>query len=113
MAVQCVSNGSESAQLEVYACESNDLFCEIAKKFIKSINKSNIIKLINKHSNDLKRLIDFKQSYIDFIVTEIFDDGLLGENCLDSFYNAIVVNKLVNPERSVKTIPKSAQIYFR
>ena len=57
-------------------------------------------------------MIDFKQSFIDFIVTEIFDDGLLGENCLDSFYHAIIVNKLVNPNRPLKTIPKSAQIFF-
>ena len=112
MSVQCVSNASDFTKLEIYACESNEFFYEIAKKFIKSINKSNIVKVINKHSNNLNRAIDFKQSYVDFIVTEIFDDGLLGENCLDSFYHAIVVNRLVNPETTVKTIPKSAQIYF-
>jgi len=45
------------------------------------------------------------------IVTEIFDDGLLGENALDTFYNALVVNNLMD-KSNIITIPKSAQIYL-
>ena len=108
LSAQCLSEKVNSSQIKIVACEANPIFYEISNQFIKSIDKSNVIQVINKHSNDLRKKTDL-------IITEIFDDGLLGENCLDTFYNALVVNKLVDGSKhreQASTIPKSAQMYI-
>ena len=70
------------------------------------------IKCLNKHSNDLKMNEDLPQ--VDLIVTEIFDDGLLGEGCLNTFYNILCVQNLLNCEKRLtsRIIPQSASIYL-
>jgi predicted RNA methylase len=108
LSAQCLSQKVKTNQIKIVACEANPIFCEISNQFIKSIDKSNVIEVINKHSNDLRKKTDL-------VITEIFDDGLLGENCLDTFYNALVVNKLVDDSKhrtQASTIPKSAQMYI-
>lgn len=98
---------------KIFACESNEFFYEISSRFLKTVDHRGIINVINKHSNDLK-IEDLGNSSIDLIITEIFDDCLLGENCLDTFYHALSVNGLVNKnsDSECQIIPKSAKIYL-
>lgn len=51
--------------------------------------------MINKNSIELDLEKDLDGGRVDLIVTEIFDDGLLGEGCLHTLYNALYVQKLV------------------
>jgi predicted RNA methylase len=100
----------------VYACEKNEIFYQIAEKFLKAnqLNSSNPI-LINKHSYDLSIQNDFNGRQIDVIVAEIFDDGLLGENCLETFYDALYKNKIIKPSSNnqrFNIIPKYACIHI-
>lgn len=98
-------------KIKIYACEENEFFYNISNKFISKYDKSNIIHLLNEHSNNLTKSKSFNNESINLIVTEIFDDGLLGENALDTFYNALVVNNLMDKSNLI-TIPKSAKIYL-
>ena len=50
---------------------------------------------------------DLDGTRMDLIVTEIFDDGLLGEGCLHTLYNALYVQKLV---RSAAAQPASSSL---
>lgn len=74
------------------------------------------MKILNKHSNDLDPIEDFDGAKIDLIVSEIFDDGLLGEGCLDTFYNALFVNKLIRYDPTQlaysRVIAQSAKVFI-
>ena len=96
--------------IRLLCCDMNEIMNEISDKFLEPFNVSKSIKIVNKHSNDLNIVDDFDNQPIQIVVTEIFDDGLLGEGCLDTFYNALVVNKLINRQTSV--VPHSASLYL-
>lgn len=105
----------------IYACEKNEIFHEIAKKCLFKQNEGsnlieNSLKLINKHSNDLNVDVDFDSSQVNIIITEIFDDCLLGECCLNTFYEAIYKNKLIKKfldnETRFLIVPKYARLYI-
>lgn len=98
--------------VNIKACELNEFFFEISQKFLSTLNTDHI-KILNKHSNDLSKKDDLGDQMIDLIVTEIFDDCLLGENCLDTFYHAVSCNKLLKTGGQVsRVIPQSAKIYL-
>jgi len=94
--------------IHILACDMNQIMNEISQAFLGSFNLSKSIKILSKHSDDLSKH-DFSNKSAQLVITEIFDDGLLGEGCLDTFYNALVVNKLIDTQTSV--IPHSARIY--
>jgi hypothetical protein len=105
---------SADIKCHIYACEQNLLFASISKEFLsftQSHHQQHQVEIIEKHSNSLKLKDDFKSMPVDLIITEIFDDGLLGERSLDTFYNAIVVNHLQEEERCL-IIPKNAKIFI-
>ena len=97
-------------KIHILCCDMNEIMNEISRKFLESFNLPKSVKILNKHSNDLDIAEDFDNQPIQLVITEIFDDGLLGEGCLDTFYNALVVNKLINRKTSV--VPISATIYL-
>lgn len=72
------------------------------------------VKVINKNSNDLDLKEDLDGAKIDLIVTEIFDDGLLGEGCLYTIYNVLYKQKFLRPEISQLSglITQSARIFI-
>ncbi|CAF0874126.1 unnamed protein product [Brachionus calyciflorus] len=123
----CISNAVNFGinNINIFACEENEIFFQISNKFLnklsQNLDKYKInVKILKKHSNDLVALEDLNGCKIDFIITEIFDDGLLGEGCLSSFYNALCVNKLLaetemfgfsSPSYN-KIIPQSSKIYL-
>ena len=102
---------SESDRLRVFSCEMNSFFYSISSQFLGSLNLGDSSMVLNKHSNDLSRKDDFANKSIQLIITEIFDDGLLGEGCLDTFYNALVENDLM-ANRPIQVIPRAAKIYL-
>lgn len=75
-----------------------------------STNFKDQIKVINKNSNELDLDDDLDRTRVDLIVTEIFDDGLLGEGCLNTLYNALYVNKLVRTSSALLT--QSARVFI-
>lgn len=99
--------------IQIFACELNEFFYEISSRFLREVDQKKFTDVMNKHSNDL-RIEDLGNSPIDLIITEIFDDCLLGENCLDTFYHAWNVNRLVNTNDigHSQIIPKSAKVYL-
>ncbi len=98
--------------VQIYACELNDFFFEISQRFLSTLNTKQI-KIINKHSKDLSKKDDLGDQMIDLIVTEIFDDCLLGENCLETMYHAICCTKLLKSSGKVsRVIPQSAKVYL-
>ena len=109
LTVQCLQTPNKPF---VYACEQNQIFHQITEKLLKFDSKQ--LKLINKHSNDLSIQEDLNNAQVDLIVTEIFDDGLLGEKCLDTFYQALYVNKIIKEDsnRHFNIIPKYARLYI-
>ena len=112
LTAQCL----QARQSTVYACEQNEIFFQIAERFLKAnqLNSSNPI-LINKHSKDLSIQNDFNGRQVDVIVTEIFDDGLLGEDCLETFYDALFKTKIIKPSSThqrFNIIPKYACIHI-
>ena len=97
----------------VYACETNEVFYQIAEKFLKVDHFDPI--LINKHSNNLSIQNDLNGKQVDVIVTEIFDDGLLGEKCLETFYEALYKNKIIKEspiDQRFSIIPKYARVHI-
>lgn len=135
----CLSNSFNfgNGNIKIYACEENEFFYEISRKFLKSIDPessetkriSNLwnfiitnlkrpfldhLKVINKNSNDLDLKEDLDGAKMDLIVTEIFDDGLLGEGCLYTIYNVLYKQKFLRPEISQLSglITQSARIFI-
>lgn len=96
----------EIQNFKLVACEQNEVLYGICDRFLSSFNMNHSVKVIKKHSNDLIHEEDLQSTGIDIIFTEIFDDGLLGEGCLDTFYNLFVERKL-----TAKLIPESARVY--
>ena len=113
MSAQCAASGVELLGLEqaigclkIYACERSEFFFRIAGEFLSSMNfldmprtasddaATSFVKLINKESSEMSSS-DLGQ--VDLIVTEIFDDGLLGEHCMPTLYDALVVKKWLRP----------------
>ena len=105
-------------KIKVYPCEQNDLFFKILCDFLASLKLNGYFKALNKHSNSISIQGDLENKPVDLIVTEIFDDGLLGEDCLNTLYNALVVNKLLGDEAKLKNIktckivPQSARVFI-
>jgi type II protein arginine methyltransferase len=99
----------------LYACEQSELLYQVCNKYLSSFNMYKYLKVLNKHSSDLKKNEDILTP-IDLIVTEIFDDGLLGEGCLKTFYDLFYEQKLLNvndnSQKKSKIIPQSACVYL-
>jgi hypothetical protein len=99
---------------KLFACEQSELFFKISETFLSSFNMNRHLKIFNKHSSDLKKNEDLPAT-IDMIVTEIFDDGLLGEGCLYTFYNLLFEKNILITDRSLgvsRIVPQSAKIYI-
>ena len=107
LSAQCLN---QSKQMRLFACETNQFFYEISTKYLTTLAAD--AKVLNKHSNELSTKHDFDSQQIDLIVTEIFDDCLLGEHCLDTFYNALVVNRLLRMDDTCRIIPKRAKVFL-
>jgi predicted RNA methylase len=108
---QKIDLGLENFKL--FACEQSELFFKLSEKFLGSFNMNRHLKIFNKHSNDLKKNEDLP--VVDMIVTEIFDDGLLGEGCLDTFYNLLFEKSILSVDRTLgvsRIVPQSAKIYI-
>ena len=108
----CIANKIEldldSNLFKLFACEQSELFYKIGQKFLGSFSLSRCLKLFHKHSNDLRRNEEIPP--VDLLVTEIFDDGLLGEGCLNTLYSLLYEKALLS--NSAKLIPQSARIYL-
>lgn len=125
LSAMCISNAVNFGfdNINLYVCEQNEIFFKISEIFLKSISKNLnkiSIKFIKKHSNDIKIADDLNGNKIDFIITEIFDDGLLGEGCISSFYHALCLNKLIDEFQAssfsslhhFKIVPCSSKVYI-
>jgi predicted RNA methylase len=116
LSAQCLDHkiDLEIDNFKLFACEQSELFYKVSEKFLGSFNMNRLLKLFNKHSSDLKKNEDLP--VIDLIVTEIFDDGLLGEGCLNTFHNLLFEKSVLNSDRLSlglsRIIPQSARIYI-
>lgn len=91
---------------KVTTCEQVSMVAEKAKVIIKRNGFENQIQVINKLSSNLVEGIDFSER-ADILVTEIFDNGLLGENALLAIKHAR--ENLLKP--NAQLIPSGARVY--
>lgn len=93
---------------QVYACEMNSFFQDISEQLL--ISEKSCFKLLRNHSNEISEE-DLSLSKVDFIITEIFDDGLLGEHSLQTLYDFVVVKDFITKKENIfDIIPKYAKI---
>ena len=90
---------------KVTTCEEVSMVAEKAKFIIKKNGFSEKIKVINKLSTNLVIGEDLERA--DILVTEIFDNGLLGENAFMAIEHA--KNHLLKP--NAQLIPSGARVY--
>lgn len=90
----------------VYACEGNPLLAKLAEDIIDSNGLGDKITIIAKHSTDLKIGRDMPRK-ADILVTEIFDNALIGEGALPTIDHAW--RELLAPDAHV--IPEGATLY--
>jgi tetratricopeptide (TPR) repeat protein len=89
----------------VTACESVGVLADIANEIVALNGLSDRITIIHKHSTDLIVGQDMPRQ-ADILVNEIFDTGLLNENCLETIADARA--RLLTP--SALIIPESAAV---
>ncbi|XP_065567449.1 protein arginine N-methyltransferase 7-like isoform X1 [Artemia franciscana] len=92
----------------VYACESSQILCSVAKDTICWNKCNSSIRLFCGESFQLN-IPDTVPERVDLIISEIFDGGLLGENCLEVFEDAIT--RFGNVSYSSLIIPYRATFY--
>jgi len=90
----------------VYACESNPLLCDLATQIIAKNGYTDKITLIGKHSTAMVIGQDMSQK-ADVLVTEIFDNGLIGEGILPTLHHART--ELLKDD--ARLIPQSASLH--
>jgi predicted RNA methylase len=122
LTAQCVTHAMHMMNradiLQVYSFEKNPFLYEIAKRFLGEFNLKDSVKIINKHTNDIVLSEDLENSEIDLVITEIFDDGLLGEGSLSTFFNLLHVKSLFKneslPTRQLKEklIPQYGRLFI-
>ncbi len=83
LAMMSVEAGAE----HVYACESNPILADLANKVIAQNGMDHAITIISKHSSQMAVGIDMPV-HADVLVTEIFDNALVGEGVLPSINHA-------------------------
>lgn len=83
LAMMSVEAGAE----HVYACESNPILADLANKVIAQNGMDHAITIIPKHSSKMSVGIDMPV-HADVLVTEIFDNALVGEGVLPSINHA-------------------------
>lgn len=71
----------------VYACELNPVLAGAAREIIDRNGLDDKITLINKHSSQIKMGEDMPEK-ADVLITEIFDNGLVGEGALPTIAHA-------------------------
>lgn len=91
---------------KVTTCEEVSMVAEKAKIIIKRNGFENLIQVINKLSSNLVVGSDLSER-ADILVTEIFDNGLLGENALLAIKHAR--EHLLKPNAQI--IPCGARVY--
>ena len=89
----------------VYACEVNPVLASAARDIIERNGFSDKITLIEKHSSQIKIGEDMPEQ-ADVLVTEIFDNGLVGEGALPTIGHARQI--LLKPE--ARAIPQGATL---
>lgn len=92
----------------VYACELNPVLASAARDIIDRNGFSDKITLIEKHSSQIKIGEDMPAK-ADVMVTEIFDNGLVGEGALPTIGHAW--QALLKPEARI--IPEAATLKAR
>ncbi|RZB40208.1 protein arginine N-methyltransferase 9, partial [Asbolus verrucosus] len=95
--------GTCSKEVQVTAFEESKTLHTIALRIFNGYSLKNV-SLHPHNSNEVTKII----CPYDLIVTEIFDAGLFGENCLESIHHAL---SLFINEKKFKIIPASAKLY--
>lgn len=90
----------------VYACEGNSLMADMARDIVAQNGYSDKITIIGKHSSQIIVGKDMPQK-ADLLVTEIFDNAVVGEGVLPSMDHAWT--QLLKPTAQV--IPEQACLY--
>lgn len=92
----------------IIACDSSSFMTDIARQVMRE-NKAENIRLLNKHSCDIKIPCDVPER-VKLVVTEIVDCGLLGENILQTLTHAWDY-LLENSDTSSVVIPFGARLF--
>jgi len=91
---------------KITACEQIPTLAQIAEKIVRKNGFEDRIQIIGKKSMDLEVGEEFSER-ADLLIAEIFDVGLLGEQCLPTLLHAR--ENLLTPDARI--IPAAARIY--